>query len=477
MLSASLLAGLRRIVGEENVLTRPGDLIPYECDAFTIERRIPAAAALPGSADEVQAVIELLHKAGVPFIPRGAGTGLSGGTIPEEGSVLIGLTRMRRVLAVDPRNRRALVETGCINTHVSRAAAPFGLHFAPDPSSQHASTIGGNIIENSGGPHTLKHGVTVNHLEAVECVLPDGRRVWFKGGRAADPGYDLAGLLCGSEGTLAVATRAVVRLIPNPPAIRTLLAVFDSVDDATECISRIIADGIVPAALEMMDDSVIQAVEEAFAIGFPLDAGALLLIELDGLEASVESEGRRVEELCRRMGAREIRAAEDARERAELWRARKVGVGALGRLSPSLVTQDGVVPRSKLPEIIRIIRGVSERHGLRIANVMHAGDGNLHPIICFDERDPDQVRRTLAASREILEACVRLGGSVSGEHGIGVEKIEFLPLLFSDEDLEAMRLIRRVFNPDDLCNPGKIFPTQKSCAVEILRPRPAAIGL
>lgn len=386
---------------------------------------------------------------------------------------MIGTARLRQIQAIDYRNRRALVEAGLVNLHLTRAVQGRGLCFAPDPSSQGACTIGGNIANNSGGPHTLKYGVTVNHLHALEMVLPDGTTTWLGGTAQDDPGLDLAGVTVGSEGTFGMATRAVVRLVPEPRAYRTFLVVFDSVETATACVSAIIAAGILPGAIELMDRLIVQAVEQAFHFGFPLDAAAVLIIELDGIPAGLDAEAARVLEIAQRSGARSVRTAEDGKERARLWAARKRAFGAVGRLAPSYCTQDGVVPRTRLPEVLGEIAEIGERHKIAIANVFHAGDGNLHPLLLFDERDLDQVARVLAASREILALCVRVGGSITGEHGVGIEKIDEMRLMFTDADIDQMTALRSAFNPEGRCNPGKLLPTEKSC-VEIVRPRPGA---
>lgn len=431
----------------------------YECDAFTVERRLPGAVVLPGSTDELRQVVELLATHGVPFLPRGAGTGLSGGATPMDESVVVPLTRMNRILAVDYRNRRALVEAGAINLHVAQVAARRGYHFAPDPSSQAASTIGGNIAENAGGPHTLKYGVTVDHVEAVELVLPDGRVRWTSASAPTQGGgYDIAGLMCGSEGTMGLVTRAVLRLVRSAPSLRTLLAVFRTVDDATQCVSSIIAQGIIPAALEMMDQVAIKAVEEAFSVGLPPGAGAVLVVELDQLEAGIDDDMARIENICLEHRSWQTRLAATPEERAKLWQARRLAVAAMGRLAPSYVTQDGVVPRTKLPDILRHIGRVSQTYGIPIANVMHAGDGNVHPILLFDERDKRQVHQVLRASGDILTECIRLGGTVTGEHGIGIEKTEFIPHLFTAEDIRFMTDVRSALDPKGMCNPGKMFP-------------------
>ncbi|MEE2947941.1 MAG: FAD-linked oxidase C-terminal domain-containing protein [Verrucomicrobiota bacterium] len=455
------------IVGDDAVLTDERELVVYECDAYTLQKNLPTAVVLPKSVPEVAAVVRLCAELDFPIIPRGAGTSLSGAVLAVDGGVMVALTRMNRVLKIDPRNRRALVEAGCVNAWITRDAEKHGLFYAPDPSSQSACTIGGNIATNSGGPHTLKNGVTTNHVLGYEIVLPDGAIKWL--GVEADGGeevggYDLRGAGIGSEGMFGVVTRALVRLSRLPPAFKTFLGVFDSVDQASQTVSDIIAAGIVPAALEMMDQMITQALEEAYQFGFPFDAGAVLIIELDGLPNGVEQQAKRVDEICRQNKASEVRLAKDDAERAALWKCRKRAFGAIGRLSPNYVTQDGVVPRGKLPEIMSFIRDVSERHKLRIPNVFHAGDGNIHPLILYDERDAAQVKRALEAGDEILDKCIELGGSVTGEHGIGAEKIDFMSRQFGEVDLEAMQRLRRVFDPERRCNPHKMFPGAKRCA-------------
>ena len=461
-----LATELRAIVGDEGVIAGADELLVYECDAYTLEKHSPTLVALPRTTDEVVQVVKACARRQLPIIPRGAGTSLSGEVLAVDGGVMIGLARMNRVLAVDARNRRALVEAGCVNAWITKAAQPHGLLYAPDPSSQPACTIGGNVATNAGGPHTLKNGVTTNHVLGFELVLPDGEVVWL--GASPDggddvAGYDLRGAFIGCEGMFGVVTRVLVRLTRVPPAWKTMLGIFESVDDASQTVSDIIAAGIVPAAIEMMDQLITQAVEAAYKFGFPLDAGAVLIIELDGLAAGLDRQADQVREICRKNHARDVRIAQTADERAALWKCRKQAFGAIGRLSPNFLTQDGVVPRSKLPEIMRFIRATSEKYGLRIPNVFHAGDGNIHPLVLYDERDPDQVRRAVAAGNDILEKCVALGGSVTGEHGIGVEKIDFMEKMFSRDDLEAMRAVRRAFDPEQRCNPHKIFPGSKRC--------------
>ncbi|MCI0744158.1 MAG: FAD-binding protein [Verrucomicrobia subdivision 3 bacterium] len=461
-----LLDSLREIVGAVHVITKPEELLVYECDAYTLEKQLPTAVVLPGGTAEVIAVVKACATHGVPIIPRGAGTSLSGTVLAVTGGIMIALTRMNRILDIDVANRRALVEAGCVNAWVTNAVKGKGLFYAPDPSSQPACTIGGNVGTNSGGPHTLKYGVTTNHILGLELVLPDGEVVWLgttpDGGEDVD-GYDLRGVVIGSEGMFGIVTRVLLRLVRAPQAFKTMLGVFNTVDQASQTVSDIIGAGIVPGALEMMDQLITQAVEAAYKFGFPLDAGAVLIIELDGLAPGLERQAETVVGICRKNGAREVRLAGSDQERADLWKSRKRAFGAIGRLSPNFITQDGVVPRSKLPEMMDFIAECSRKFGLRIPNVFHAGDGNIHPLILYDERDPAQVKRALEASQAILEKCIELGGSVTGEHGIGVEKIDFMARQFSPDDLEAMRLLRRVFDPNGRCNPHKMFPGSKRC--------------
>jgi glycolate oxidase len=461
--AGGLIASLSRIVGRDAVLTSPSDLLVYECDGFTIEKNKPDVVVFPTSTEQVVEVIKASNEAGVPFLPRGAGTSLAGGCLPVGGGVMITLTRMKRILEVNYRDRYAVVEPGVVNLWLTRHLAAHGYHYAPDPSSQGACTIGGNVATNSGGPHTLKYGVTVNHVLGVELVLPDGSVVQTGGPAEDNLGYDLTGVIVGSEGTFGIATKAWVRITRNPESYRTLLGVFETVDDATNTISDIIGAGIVPAALEMLDQLILQAVEAAFKFGFPLDAGAVLIMEVDGLEAGLDADAEQITAIAKRNNAREVRRANSDAERLLLWKSRKQAFGAVGRLAPSYCTQDGVVPRTKLPHILREIQRIGAKYDLRICNVFHAGDGNIHPIVLFDERDPEQVKRVLAVSHEILEECLRCGGSVTGEHGIGVEKIDFMPKLFTPEDLGMMLRLRSAFNPDNRCSPAKMLPTAGAC--------------
>ncbi len=461
--ASPLLDRLRAVVGPDALLTSPSELLVYECDGYTIAKNRPDVVVFPTTTEQVVAVVKICNELNVPFLPRGAGTSLAGGCLPVGGGVMLALTRMKRILEVNYRDRYAVVEPGVVNLWLTNHLRPHGWHFAPDPSSQGACTIGGNVATNSGGPHTLKYGVTVNHVLGLEFVLPDGRVVQTGGPVEDGPGYDLTGVIVGSEGTFGIATKAWVRITRNPEAYRTLLGVFETVDDATNTISDLIGAGIVPGALEMLDGLILQAVEAAFKFGFPLDAGAVLIMEVDGLEAGLDADAARITTIAERNRAREVRRAATEAERQLLWKCRKQAFGAVGRLAPSYCTQDGVVPRTKLPHILRAIQRIGEKYALRIANVFHAGDGNIHPILLFDERDAEQVKRVLQASHEILEECLACGGSVTGEHGIGVEKIDFMPKLFSPEDLGMMLRLRAAFNPEGRCSPAKIFPTAGAC--------------
>jgi glycolate oxidase subunit GlcD len=463
-LPAAIVAKLKEVVGESNVLTERDELLVYEVDALTIHKHLPSAVVIPGSAEQVAAAVKILAEAEIPFTPRGAGTGLSGGSLSLHGAVIFELARLNRILKIDYENRLAVVETGVINLHLSQATSPHGFHYAPDPSSQMACTIGGNIAENSGGPHCLKYGMTVNHVLAVEVVLPSGDIVTLGGGGVDLPGYDLLGTFVGSEGTFGIATKATLKLTRLPQMVKTLLAEFITVTDASRSVSEIIADGILPAALEMIDQATIEAIENSiFAGGFPTDVAALLIIEADGLAEGLEQTAARVVEICQRNRARAVKVAKDAAERDRLWAARKRAFGAMGRIKADLMVQDAVIPRSRLPEVLDEIYQIAARHNLTVANVFHAGDGNLHPNISFDGRDPDQVSRVAAASKEIMELCVGVGGSITGEHGVGMDKIESMRLIFSENDMDRMLSLRDVFNPKGLCNPGKVIPSYKTC--------------
>lgn len=467
---AAAVTELREIVGTDSVLTAQAELLVYECDGFVIEKNSPDAAVFPRTTQQVADIVRVCNNYDLPFLPRGAGTSLAGGCLPVGGGVMIVLTRMNTIEEINIADRYAIVQPGVVNIRLTQALRGSGFHYAPDPSSQGACTIGGNVATNSGGPHTLKYGVTVNHVLGVEAVLADGEVVQFGGPHADANGLDMVGAIVGSEGTLAIATRVWVRLTPNPQSWRTLLAVFETVDDATTAISEIIAAGIVPAALELMDEGILEAVEAAYSLGFPLDAGAILLIEVDGLEAYLNEQRDAIVSLCEKCNARETRQAETDKERADLWKARKQAFGAIGRLSPSYCTQDGVVPRTKLPHILREIQSIGGKYDLRIVNVFHAGDGNIHPILLFDERDQSQVDRVLQASHEILNACLECGGSVTGEHGVGVEKIEFMAKMFTPSDLKVMSQLRTAMNPANRLSPDKMLPTAGACGLEKSHP-------
>jgi glycolate oxidase len=458
-----LRAAFQAIVGPDAVVTDPSELLVYESDGLTIFRAAADVIVFPRSTEEVAACVKLANAEGLPFVARGAGTGLAGGCLPTEGGLVIALTRMTRILEVDYDNQIAVVEPGLVNLHLSQALAARGYYYAPDPSSQIACTIGGNVANNSGGPHTLKYGVTTNHVLGVEVVLPDGEVVWL-GSRVRDSqGYDLVGVFVGSEGTFGIATKIAVRILRRPQAVKTLLAVFDRLDQASQTVAAITARGLTPAAMEMIDQITIQAVEDAYGAGYPRDAAAALLIELDGLAAGLEEEAGHVVAACRENGARDVRIARDEAERQLLWKGRKSAFGAYGRVSPAYFVMDGVIPRTRLPQVLRRIDEIVKTHGLRVGNVFHAGDGNLHPNILYDPRNPGEVDRVLAAGAEIMKLCVDVGGSISGEHGIGIEKQNFMPWIFSAADLEVMAQVKSAFNPGGRCNPGKVFPTAKSC--------------
>lgn len=472
MLPGELIRGLRRIVGDPYVLLEKEDVIVYEQDG-SIFQVTPEVVVLPSNADEVAAVVRLAKDADVPIVPRGAGTGLAGGAVPAEGGLVLSLARLNRILKIDLANQTAIVEPGVINLEITKAVAKDRLFYAPDPSSQAACSIGGNVANNSGGPHTLVYGVTTNHVLGVEVVLDDGTIVWLGGETFDGPGYDLCGVFVGSEGTLGIVTKVVVRLLRVRESVRTLLAIFDRMDDATRAVVGITAAGIVPAALEMMDHTTIEAVERGAPVGLPRDAEAVLLVEVEGLIEHAERAIALAGDICRCHGARAVNLAKDEAERQRLWQARKGAFGAMGTLAPNYYVQDGVVPRSQLPEMMRRIASISEQFKLRIANVFHAGDGNLHPNILFDMRAPGELERVIEAGAATLRACIELGGSITGEHGVGLEKKAYIGWLFKEADIDAMVRVRRAFDPDGRFNPAKLFPTPSGCAE--LRRQPAAI--
>ena len=462
IVTPAVVRELERALGRDRVISTPEELIAYEYDA-TIERGKPQAVVFPESTDEVAVAVRIAYRHNVPVIPRGAGTGLSGGAIATVGGVVVALTRMKRVLEVDVANQIAVVEPGVVNLDLSRAVAQHGLYYAPDPSSQRACTIGGNVAENAGGPHCLAYGATTNHVLGAELVLADGEIISI-GGRTRDvAGYDLIGAFVGSEGTLAIATKIIVRLLRLPESTRTLLAIFDTIDDASGAVTSIMSEGMLPSALEMMDRNIIAAIEPVLHAGFPLDAEAVLLIELDGLAEGTQEEAIAVDAICRRYNAREVRIAVEQADRDRLWAGRKTSISALGRLYPNYYVLDGVVPRTKLVEVLRQTYSISAAYGLAVANVFHAGDGNLHPNLLFDERIAGTKERVLAAGAEIMRACVDAGGSITGEHGVGLEKRDFLGWIFDAGDLAAMSRLKAAFNAGENYNPCKAFPTHKGC--------------
>ena len=452
-----IIKGLEGIVGSSNVVFHPEDLLVFEYDG-SIDRAMPQAVVFPASTEEVRGVVALASREGVPVVGRGAGTGLSGGTIAAMGGILLSLTRMNRILEIDTDNRVAVVEPGVVNLDLDNCARKYGMRYAPDPSSQRACSLGGNIAENAGGPHCLAYGVTTNHVLGMEVVLEDGSVTWLGGNTTVVPGYDLRGVFIGSEGTFGIATKIVLRLLPVPEAVKTLLGVFEHVDSACTAVSTIIAQGIVPAALEMIDSVTIKAVQNVTNAGFPEHAGAVLLVEIEGLTEDVAELGGEVEAALWDTGAIEVRAAVELHEREKLWLARKGALGALGSLAPNYYLVDGVVPRAGLTEALRRVGEVGQEYGFVIANVAHAGDGNLHPCVLFDERVPGQIEKVMEIGGEILKICVEAGGTLTGEHGVGLEKKAYMPLVFTQQDMDAMMRVRHAFAPNGLFNPGKVFP-------------------
>ncbi|MEV4802248.1 FAD-linked oxidase C-terminal domain-containing protein [Nonomuraea sp. NPDC049421] len=454
----TLIAALRSLLPHDAVITDPVRLRTYECDGLTYHRATPGVVVLPETAEQVAAVVRLCNEHGVPFVARGSGTGLSGGALPREDGVLIVTSKMRAILEIDLPNRRAVVEPGVTNLAITEAVRAQGYYYAPDPSSQQVCSIGGNVAENSGGAHCLKYGFTVNHVEACEIVTPDGDLVTLD---RMDPGYDLLGAFIGSEGTLGIATKITVRLCRAPEAVTTVLAAFESIEQGGRAVSAIIGAGIVPAAIEMMDALAIEAAEAAVACSYPEGAGAVLIVELDGPAAEVERQFARLREICSE--AFELRVAADPAERAAIWKGRKSAFAAVGRISPAYIVQDGVVPRTSLPAVLAAIDRLSEEHDIRVANVFHAGDGNLHPLVLFDDGDPGAGERAEVVSGAILDLCIEHGGSITGEHGVGVDKSRYMPKMFSADDLDTMQLVRCAFDPEGLANPGKVFPTPRLC--------------
>jgi glycolate oxidase subunit GlcD len=462
ILEPAILDELRGIVGAENVLASPEELMTYECDGLTLHRHVPDAVVLPASGEEVARIVAVARKHDIPFIPRGTGTGLSGGALPRFGGIVIALTRMKSIRELDFENRQAVVQPGVINLELSRAASPSGYYFAPDPSSQMVSSIGGNLAENAGGPHCLKYGMTTNHVVALQVVLPSGETAEL-GSRAADcPGYDLVGIFAGSEGTLGIATRVVLKLSRLPQSAKTLLVGFPTMKEACDAVSVIIAHGIIPAALEMMDRRMVRTVDAATHAGLPVEADAVLIIELDGLTCALQGQADQLAEICRQHNCQEMRVARSEEERQILWKGRKEAFGTLGRMTRDLYLHDAVVPRNRLSEVVSRIYESADRVGVPLACLAHAGDGNLHPILLFNRTMNGEESKILDLVRQMLRICIDAGGTLSGEHGIGAEKNEYMDMLFSAADLEAMLHVRAAFNPDELCNPGKILPDRFS---------------
>jgi len=453
------------VVGTDGVVVDADELTVYETDGLTIFKARPDIVVLPRSAEEVARVVGVCHQEKIPFVARGAGTGLSGGALPLDGGVVIGLNRINRILEIDYKDQRAVVEPGMVNIWLTDSLAPQGYYYSPDPASQTACSIGGNVAENAGGPRTPKYGVTTNHVLGLEVILPTGEVVQM-GGKALDsPGYDLTGVFVGSEGTLGIASRVIVRIMRKPEAVKTLLGVFESIEHASSTVSGIVARGIIPAAVEMMDNLCIQAVEKGVGAGYPLDAGAVLLIEVDGPKDEVAAMVDPIIEVCQENHVREVRVAKDENDRLQLWKGRKSAFASMGRLGPEYYVQDTVIPRTKLPAIMKTIEELSRKYGLRVANVFHAGDGNLHPLMLYDSRNEGELRKAEEMGSEIIRACIEMGGSLTGEHGIGLEKRDYMPIMYTDDDLEAMAKVKKVFDPDGLLNPGKIFPPTKSSFV------------
>ncbi len=462
---AELVRELSELLGERYVLHTPYDLMLYEYDA-SIDRSTPDIVVLPSCTEEVAAIVKIAARRHVPVVPRGAGTGLSGGAIPIYGGIVIAFARMNRILEVDYENLRAVVQPGLVNLHLSNALNPAGFYYVPDPSSQRSCTIGGNVGENAGGPHTLIYGVTTNHVLGLEIVTADGEILQVGGWTPDTPGYDLTGLIIGSEGTLCVVTKIIVRMVHLPEVVKTMVAVFHTMDDASNTVSEIISSGVIPAAIEMMDQMILQAVEADSHAGYPLDAAAVLLMESEGLAESVAEQVEKIVQVCEKHHARSVRIAANEEERQRFWSGRKNAFGAVGRICPEFYVQDGVVPRTRLPYVLRRVGEICAGYGLRVGNVFHAGDGNLHPLILFDSQVPGEVERVRKAGHEILEVCAEVGGTITGEHGVGIEKQEEMALIFSDLDLRIMQQVREAWNPHQLLNPGKLFPQPGRC-VEI----------
>jgi len=459
-LDPGVVRKLGAIVGPDHVVTDPHRLIVYESDGLTSYRVSPRAVVLPASTDEVSEAVRLLHGEGIPVVPRGAGTGLSGGALPTPEGVVVGTARMSRILEIDADNRLARLQPGVINARLTEAAKPYGLYYAPDPSSQSTCTLGGNVAENSGGPHCLKYGVTQRYVTGLTVVMEGGRVVRLGGaGRSPDGALDLVGLFVGSEGCFGLVTEIEARLLPIAESVRTLLGIFDTMEAAGHAVTAIISEGLLPAAVEIVDNATIRAVEASvYAGGFPVDAGAALVVEFDGTEAGLDADADRAEACCHAAGASEVKRATEETQRAALWNGRKKAFGAMGRIAPDLLVQDATVPRTRLPEVLARITEIGERFELKVANVFHAGDGNLHPNILFDRNDAEELDRVERASKEIMSLCVEVGGTITGEHGVGIDKRGYMRLVHNAQELAAMAAVKDVFDPDHLFNPGKVLP-------------------
>ncbi|HEY3992858.1 MAG TPA: FAD-linked oxidase C-terminal domain-containing protein [Ktedonobacteraceae bacterium] len=460
---AQVVSELSLLLGASNVLSTPYDLMLYEYDA-SIDRSTPDIVVLPATTEEVAAIVKIASRHDIPVVPRGAGTGLSGGAVPIYGGIVIAFARMNRILEVDYENLRAVVQPGLVNLHLSNALNPAGFYYVPDPSSQRSCTIGGNVGENAGGPHTLIYGVTTNHVLGLEVVTSDGEILQVGGWTPDEPGYDLTGLIIGSEGTLCIVTAIVVRMVHLSEAVKTLVAIFDSIDDASNTVSEIISSGVIPSAIEMMDQMILQAVEADSHAGYPLDAAAVLLMESEGMAEGVHEQVEAIVRICEQHHARSVHIAANEEERQRFWAGRKNAFGAVGRICPEFYVQDGVVPRTRLPQVLRKVSEICASYGLRVGNVFHAGDGNLHPLILFDSLVPGEVERVRQAGHEILQVCAEAGGTITGEHGVGIEKQEEMALIFSELDLRIMQQVREAWNPRQLFNPGKLFPQPGRCA-------------
>jgi len=465
---SELARRLSDIVGAKHVITDPDHMLVYESDGLTAYRVMPRAVVLPGSTEEVSQVVAALHADGIEVVPRGAGTGLSGGALATENGVVVGLARMNRILEIDPENRRARLQPGVINANLTEATRPYGLYYAPDPSSQSTCTLGGNVAENSGGPHCLKYGVTSRYVTGLTLVLAGGRVVQLGGAAGSAAGsLDLVGLFVGSEGCFGIATEIEVRLLPIAEGVRTLLGIFDHMEDAGRAVTAIMASGLMPAAIEIVDQATIRALEASvFAAGYPTDAGAALVVEFDGTEAGLDADADRAEECCIAEGAREVQRATEPEHRAALWTARKKAFGAMGRIAPDLLVQDATVPRTKLPEVLTRIAQIGASYDIKIANVFHAGDGNLHPNLLFDRQNADDLDRVERASKEIMQLCVEVGGTITGEHGVGIDKRDYMPLVHNETELEMLRSVKELFDPEGLFNPGKVIPDRTSSVSE-----------